>query len=164
MGRGIKIDWETHWPKIKEMLDDGYNCPAIEKVVGIRAMTINAYCSRIGHKVKRHNRDKAKFTWHEIDLMVALRFHGLRNGEIAEKFDCTYHDVSRLTAKKFRMAKMRLNGVTIEEIAWEYGLTPNEVLKATSNIMQQLEENGWKTEHASTNTITNVSSAAGGIN
>lgn len=140
MARAPFIKWSAVWPQVKALLEDGYSAPEVEKETGIKASSINGYCSRIQYKIKRTNKDKAKYTPHEIDLMVVLRLIGLKHQEIADKFDCTYHDVSRLTAKKFRMAKLREHGHSVDEIATKFNADPLDVLKATSNIMEILED------------------------
>lgn len=142
------------------------SCPEIEKETGIKASAINGYASRIKYKIKRHNKDKIKFTRDDVDLMVALRFQGLTHDEIGEKFDCSYQKVSILTGKKYKMVKLRLMGRSLDIISNWCGLEPAEVELTTSRILAKLEGCEWerKIKGVSTKIIITGYAAAGGIN
>lgn len=141
MAKAPYIKWESEWAGIKKLLDSGHSAPAVEKITGIKATSINAYCSRIGYKISRLNKDKIKNDEHDINLMLVLRHEGFTHQQIADKFDCSYGEVSRLTGKRYKLLKLLLLGKSAQAIADSYGMDVSDVHNATSAVLEMIRGN-----------------------
>lgn len=131
------VNWSEHWPRIKEMLDQGYSAPQVSSATGIKTTSINSYCSRIGYKIQKLNKDKIRFDNHDRNLMVLLRLLGCSLSEVAEKFETSYHEASRLTSQRYKIAKLRLSGVTVLTIASRFNLTEDYILSITTYVLRE---------------------------